>query len=163
MPSKKEIDENFNSFTGYLYLLFKYADKVLIGIDPGDIEHYHRIRNTLYHDGTGLAVDQEYINAYYTIAKLLLKRLFDVDFQEQQPEASIENVILNWNHIEEYLTELTDSSSSKSGIHKWEEAFSQGILPGDLVKHIADLRYSPLPKPETFSGLFFSGLLRPSY
>ena len=33
----------------------------MIGIDEADVEHYHRIRNTLYHNGTGLSVDDEYL------------------------------------------------------------------------------------------------------
>jgi len=139
-PSRKELDECNNGFTSYLSLLFKYADKKLIGIDPGDIEHYHRIRNTLYHDGTGLAVDQEYLNAYFTLAKLLLKRLFNIDFQEEQEDASLERLILNWNHIEEYLAEILETGLVHTGTYKWEDAISKGLLTMDLVKNITDLR-----------------------
>lgn len=139
-PSRKEIDNCNNSFTLYLSLLFKYADKKLIGIDPGDIEHYHRIRNTLYHDGTGLAVDQEYSNAYFTIARLLLKRLFNVELQEQHEEASLEKLIVNWNHIEETLTEILESGLVHAGTYKWEDAISKGLLTNDLVEEITNLR-----------------------
>lgn len=139
-PSRKEIDECNNGFTSYLSLLFKYADKKLIGIDPGDIEHYHRIRNTLYHDGTGLAVDQEYSNAYFTLAKLLIKRLFNVDFQEQHEEASLEKLIINWNHIEENLTEVLEAGLVHIGTYKWEEAISKGLITIELVNDISSLR-----------------------
>jgi hypothetical protein len=139
-PSRKEIDDCNNGFTSYLSLLFKYADNKLIGIDPGDIEHYHRIRNTLYHDGTGLAVDQEYINAYFTISKLLLKRLFNIDILEQHEEASLEKIIINWNHIEECLAEIFESGLVHTGTYKWEDAISKGLLTIDLIKEITSLR-----------------------
>lgn len=139
-PSRKEIDDCNNGFTSYLLLLFKFADKKLIGIDPGDIEHYHRIRNTLYHDGTGLAVDHEYINAYFTISKLLIKRLFNVDILEQQEEASLEKIIINWNQIEEHLAEIFDSGSVHNGTYKWEDAISKGLLTLDLINEITNLR-----------------------
>lgn len=139
-PSRKELLDCNNSFTQYLLLLFKYADKKLIGIDPGDIEHYHRIRNTLYHDGTGLAVDQEYLNAYFTISKLLLKRLFRIDLQDKHAEASLEKLIINWNYIEENLTKIFDSNLVHTGTFKWEEAISKGILTQKIVEDITNLR-----------------------
>ena len=70
---KQELDEAGNSFPQLLSLLFKYTPEKLVGIDAVDIEHYHRIRNKLYHDGTGLSVDDEYLIAYRGIAGVLLK------------------------------------------------------------------------------------------
>lgn len=139
-PSRKEIEECNNGFTNYLSLLFKYAEKKLIGIDPGDIEHYHRIRNTLYHDGTGLAVDHEYLTAYSILAKLLLKRLFNIDFKEQEEWGGLEKLILNWNHIEELLAQIMDIESIHSGTYKWEDAISRGLLTADLITDISILR-----------------------
>jgi hypothetical protein len=139
-PSKKELDDCNTSFTCFLSLLFKYEDNRLLGIVPGDIEHYHRIRNTLYHDGTGLAVDQEYIYAYIILAKLLLKRLFNVDFLEQQDDTSLEKLILDWNYIEEALTELFETGQVRSGSKKWIDAISMGLLSKELVSRIISLR-----------------------
>jgi len=139
-PSKKEIDDCNNSFTNYLSLLVKCADKKLIGFDPGDIEHYHRIRNTLYHDGTGLSVDQEYLNAYFVLAKLLLKRLFNVDFQEHHEKVSLEKLIVNWNHIEEYLTEISERRLVDKDTDKWAEEFSEGLITMNLIEDINNLR-----------------------
>lgn len=70
---KQELDEAGNGFPQLLSLLFKYTPEKLVGIDAVDIEHYHRIRNKLYHDGTGLSVDDEYLIAYRGIAGVLLK------------------------------------------------------------------------------------------
>lgn len=135
-PSRKEFDDCNNGFTNYLLLLTKYAEQKLIGIEPGDIEHYHRLRNTLYHDGTGLSVDQKHLDAYFVLAKLLLKRLFNIDFQEVEEHVSLEGVIINWNHIEELIAEITEDG----GTFKWEEAMSKGLLTIELINEISDLR-----------------------
>ncbi|MEQ9298520.1 MAG: DUF4431 domain-containing protein [Cyclobacteriaceae bacterium] len=140
VPSRKEISDCNNSFTAYLILLFRYAEKKLIGIEPGDIEHYHRIRNTLYHDGTGLAVDQDYLNSYFTIAKLLMKRLFNSELKERKNQASLEQLILNWNNIEELLAELMQGRVLQGGTFKWEEAITKELLTKELVMNIAHLR-----------------------
>src|SRR5688572_19576260 len=50
---RDDIEAVENSFPGLLALLWKHAGARLTGIDDTDIEHYHRIRNKLYHDGTG--------------------------------------------------------------------------------------------------------------
>jgi len=139
-PSKKEINDCNNSFTNYLSLLVKCADKKLIGIDPGDIEHYHRIRNTLYHDGTGLSVDQEYLNAYFVLAKLLLRRLFNIDFQEHHEKTSLEKLIINWNHIEEYLTEISETRLVNENTYKWAEEIPKELITMNLIEDINNLR-----------------------
>jgi len=138
-PSRKELDDAFNSFTSHLSLLYKYAEDKLIGIHPGDIEHYHRIRNTLYHDGTGLAVDQQYIDAYLTIAKLLLKRLFDTELSDVSIQPTLESIITGWNKIEEYLYEILDLPSAR-GKYPLAKALQDSALPGDMEEEVKSLR-----------------------
>ena len=76
----------------------------LTGLDDGDIEHYHRIRNTLYHDGTGLSVDTEYLHAYRSIAAILLQNLFGVAAPTKQTVSpSLDTLIRNWNQIEQII------------------------------------------------------------
>ncbi|MDP2277525.1 MAG: hypothetical protein Q8K51_04815, partial [Nitrospirota bacterium] len=57
---KKDIEEAGNIFPKLLALLYRHASSKLVGIDDADIEHYHRIRNKIYHEGTGLSVDDQY-------------------------------------------------------------------------------------------------------
>ncbi|WP_296150566.1 hypothetical protein [uncultured Flavobacterium sp.] len=139
-PSRKELDDCNNSFSNYLILLIKYATNKLVGIELGDIEHYHRIRNTLYHDGTGLAVDQEYLSAYNTLANLLLKRLFDVNIEYKIDNSSLEKIITNWNLIEEYLTEILEPGLVYSGIYLWDEAILSGLITSELAEEIMELK-----------------------
>jgi hypothetical protein len=83
-----------NSFPGLIALLWQHAADRLTGIDDADIEHYQRIRNKLYHDGTGLSVDRQYLLAYRQIAVLLLRNLFGVDLGEQRYAPTLERLIV---------------------------------------------------------------------
>lgn len=139
--TRKDLDAVENSFPGLTGLLWQHAGSKLTGIDDADIEHYHRIRNKLYHDGTGLSVDQQYLLAYRQIAVLLLKNLFGVDLGEPRPAPTLERLIVLWNQIQEIL----EAKLKKAGItHRhtfyWEEAMQAGIITGEDVKQITELR-----------------------
>ena len=100
---RKDVEAVENSFPGLLNLLWQHVGTRLTGIDEADIEHYHRIRNKLYHDGTGLGVDEQYLLAYRQITVLLLKNLFAVTLGEPKPAPTLERLIVLWNKIEEVL------------------------------------------------------------
>ncbi len=131
--SHKELDAVENSFPGLLGLLWQYVGGRLTGIDEADIEHYHRIRNKLYHDGTGLSVDKQYLFAYRQIAVLLIKNLFSVDLGEPKPAPTLERLIALWNQITEKFQEFDK-------IGGWEEAMKLGLLSPDDMQNHAELR-----------------------
>ncbi len=142
-PSRKEIDAAYNSFPSLIDLLVKYAPNRLVGIDPMDIEFYHRLRNKLYHDGTGLSVDESHISAYFTIAKLLLSKLFEIEYLSTSygKEPSPEDLLLIWNRIEKQLEELFYLAGiDDGGTYKWEEALNEKILTMDLINQLTELR-----------------------
>ena len=142
-PSRKEVEAASNSFPGLIDLLVKYATDRLVGIEPMDIEFYHRLRNKLYHDGTGLAVDENHIYAYFTIAKLLLSKLFEIEYVSTTDgkKPSPEDVLLIWNKIEKQLEELFYLAGiDDKGTYKWEEALSEKILSMDLINQLTELR-----------------------
>lgn len=137
---RKELDEAGNSFPKLLSLLFNYASGKLVGIDEADIEHYHRIRNTLYHNGTGLSVDDEYLIAYRDIAGVLLNNLFEFSVTPSTSESdSLGKLIINWNTIEREIKEKLENAGV-SGTYKWEEAFALGLLEPSDVQLLTELR-----------------------
>jgi hypothetical protein len=124
---RKELDDAGNSFPKLLALLAKHAADKLIGIDEADIEHYHRIRNTLYHQGTGLSVDDQYIMAYRGIAGVLLENLLNAKTAPPAPGVdSLERLIVNWNNIERLVRERMEAAGI-SVSHRWEEAFGANL------------------------------------
>lgn len=78
----------------------------LEGIDLGDIEYYHRLRNTVYHEGDGIAVEPEKVEAYLEIARLLLLSLFGTDVRGEvvpEPTSSLGTFLAKWAELEKEL------------------------------------------------------------
>jgi hypothetical protein len=139
--ARKDIEAVENSFPGLLNLLWHHAGTRLTGIDEADIEHYHRIRNKLYHDGTGLSVDDEYLLAYRQIAVLLLKYFFGVDLGDPKPAPTLERLILLWNQIEEVLNaKYGKAGISRGHTYHWEEAMRAGLLSSDDLQNLTEVR-----------------------
>ncbi len=138
---RKDFDEAENSFPRLLSLLWTHASSRLIGLDDSDIEHYHRIRNKLYHDGTGLSVDEQYLLAYRQIAAVLLQRLFNVETTPPKPAATLEHLIVLWNQLEtELMSKLNSAGIHRGNTYKWEQAIEQDVLTIDFVYSLAELR-----------------------
>jgi hypothetical protein len=142
--SRKDMDEAENSFPKLLLLLFDRACNRLTGLDAADIEHYHRIRNKLYHDGTGLSVDGEYLLAYRQIAAVLLQNLFSVPIQEPGPTPDLGRLILLWNQLDRIVrTRLR--IAEKNGKHintlsKLTMGASEGIFDSDDIAKFLEIR-----------------------
>jgi hypothetical protein len=64
------------NFPMLLDALEKYAASKLDGIDLGEIEWYHRLRNQLYHQGNGLTVERDKVEVYAELANVLFTNLF---------------------------------------------------------------------------------------
>lgn len=139
---RSEIEAARNSFPKLVELLFKQVGHRLTGIDPDDIEHYHRIRNRLYHEGTGFSVDDQYLVAYRSIATLLLQNLFGVAYAknvEQPPR--LDSLILNWNRIEQNIkARLREAGIDDRHTFKWEQAFQVQALAPAYVRDLTELR-----------------------
>jgi hypothetical protein len=85
--SRKEYAEISESFPRLLDALEQYAVDKLDGIDIGEVEWYHRLRNQLYHQGNGLTVEKEKVQVYSELARLLFRNLFDVEIQASRTKA----------------------------------------------------------------------------
>ena len=138
---RKEVDEAGNSFPKMVELVFNKAQSKLSGLDDSDIEHYHRIRNQLYHNGTGLGVDRRYLVAYRQIAAVLLDNLFGIKALSKEAEATLENLILLFNEVETLVREVFDHSNIDTGdTFKWEMAMKAGVLKVTDINQLTELR-----------------------
>lgn len=138
---RRDVEAVENSFPRLLGLLWQRATGRLTGIDEADIEHYHRIRNKLYHDGTGLSVDEQYLLAYRQIAVLLLRNLFGVALGDPKPAPTLERLIVLWNKIEEALNgKLKKVGIDRSHTFFWEQAVQSGVLSSVDISNLTELR-----------------------
>jgi len=137
---KKEIDDAGNNFPKMVELLFKYASSKLTGLDDGDIEHYHRIRNKLYHDGTGLSVDKNYLLAYRQIAAILLNNLFAVSVKAPSREPTLENLILLWNEVVTLLKSRLREEGHEITLTSQMYIFANDLLSAEEYRQLIRLR-----------------------
>jgi hypothetical protein len=72
---RKDFNEIAGSFPALLDALERYASDKIRGIDLGEIEWYHRLRNELYHQGNGLTVERQKVEVYAELASVLFKNL----------------------------------------------------------------------------------------
>lgn len=78
-PSRGEIDRAAGKFPRLLDLAYKLNPGAFDEISLNDVDYYHRLRNMLYHEGTGISVDESQLVEYYKVAVTLQRRLFGVD------------------------------------------------------------------------------------
>ena len=110
-PTRKHYEEASSSFTGLIDLLEEYAGNKLSGIELGDIEVYHRLRNTLYHDGNGVTVDPEHVDSYLQIAQVLLGNLLGVKLENTKttlPSSSLGDLVSKWAQLSVDIRYLND-------------------------------------------------------
>ncbi len=141
---KKDIEEAGNIFPKLLSLLYRHASSKLVGIDDADIEHYHRIRNKIYHEGTGLSVDDQYLRAYRSIAALLLQNLFNVSVKQTSSDRyTLEKLILNWNEIEHIIKKNSGGIGITANNYNFKKVFTAIIKDNkDLINvvHLKEAR-----------------------
>lgn len=98
-PPLKRLQETGSSFPALLDLLEEFAKGKLDGIDLGDIEVYHRLRNKLYHEGHGITVEPKYVDSYLQIAKVLLDNLLGLELEKDKsnpPSSSLGALVSKW-------------------------------------------------------------------
>lgn len=117
--SRRDFAEISDSFPKMLDALEEHASEFLEGIDLGDIEWFHRLRNQLYHQGNGLTVAREQVEVYAELAKLLFRNLFNDDIPVA---AEDENLLLGqflavWVDFEKLITSLSEKNINRMSTH----------------------------------------------
>jgi hypothetical protein len=80
-PGRKELASAAESFPALLDLLASHASSLLGDVDLGDVERYHRLRNQLYHEGNGITVERQRVEAYFQMAAELFESLFGMHLE----------------------------------------------------------------------------------
>lgn len=108
-PVRRELDEARGSLPRLLDLLERNAETKLGTIDPDEIRFYHGLRNALYHEGNGITVEPDKVEAYLEIARVLFLNLFDIDVRGDvvpSPTSPVALFLASWADFEERLQRL---------------------------------------------------------
>ena len=115
----------------------------------GDIEWYHRIRNTLYHESNGVTVDKEKVDSYLQIAVILFNSLFNEAFNTEaplEPASVVGEIVLRSSQLEHNLNILYNKHFPEEGgprvpiIKAVQRLSEKGVLPENLVTQINESR-----------------------
>lgn len=148
--SRNEYQEFAETFPKLLDALEKYANSKLSGVDLGEIEWYHRLRNQLYHQGNGLTVERDKVEVYSELANVLFTNLFGFPLVESGDDASaiLANFMTAWVNLEKSLARaghklmgsaMRDHPVSSFDIGHFLE--TQGFLTKGDAEEIQTLRH----------------------
>ena len=104
--SRRKFEEISDNFTLLLDKFEELAPDKILGIELGDLEWYHRLRNQLYHQGNGIIVEKRKVEAYTEIAKILFLNLFEVPVKDEiikKPLSLVGEFINNYATLEKNL------------------------------------------------------------
>jgi len=126
--------------------LEKHASTKLLGIDLGEIEWYHRLRNQLYHQGNGLTVERDKVEVYAQLANTLFPNLFGSKLVESVSSSSelLGDFMNAWTALEVELGRLTMAISSKpprSPIDSMRIVRNANILSPTQVAELESFRH----------------------
>lgn len=142
-----EFAEISESFPNLLDALEKYAADKMSGIDIGEIEWFHRLRNQLYHQGNGLTVERKNAEVYAEIANLLFFNLFGVKLVADKDDSTrlLGDFMEAWITYEKALKEhflLTRENKrySYSYFNSLHSLRDQGVLSKSEIEELQQMR-----------------------
>lgn len=145
--ARNRYDEFSESFPRLLDAIHEFASNKLTGINLGEIEWYHRLRNQLYHEGNGLTVEREKVTVYAELAKVLFKNLFgeDIDVKGPVESESLGRFLMAWADLERLVYALVSKATVTAStrmhfLHYVRELERKGILSNEATELINELR-----------------------
>ena len=142
--SRREISDASESFPKLLDALEIHAEAKIDGINLGEIEWYHRLRNELYHQGNGLTVERDKVEVYSELAKLLFKNLFGVELLPDEAHSGHEilgSFMWKWAHFERrlhaYASDRNENVVNRTLHHRY---LLQNLLTEEELKDLDMIR-----------------------
>lgn len=135
--TRKERDEYCRNFPSLLDGIEKHAQEKLIGLNLGEFEWFHRLRNELYHQGNGLTVERRNLEVYAELCEKLFEALFEIELELNVPKDSdaalIGEFFESWINIERKLTEWAPENNRRSVGAIVAALHEKGHLTSDVV------------------------------
>jgi hypothetical protein len=144
--SRSEFAEINESFPKLLDALENHVGDKLDGIDLGEIDWYHRLRNELYHQGNGLTVERNKAVVYAELAQLLFLRLFGFAIQVEKPDQTeiVGNFVTAWSNLYRVLESVArdrfPDTNLRGATAIIPEMMEHGLLDQQTIQEIQTLR-----------------------
>lgn len=142
--TRKRFEEVTSTFPNLLDGFEEFASDKLNGVELGDIEWFHRLRNQLYHDGNGITVEKEKVEAYAEIAKILFENLFAIQVEESGDETIHHNLtgefIKIWAELEKLTSFTTFEGRRILPLERFKILAEKGELSNSQAQRLDEIR-----------------------
>ncbi|WP_168223048.1 hypothetical protein [Oceanicola sp. D3] len=149
---KSEITSNFPSL---LDGVEEHAQERISGLDLGEIEWFHGLRNRLYHKGNGLTIERRKVEVYAELAKTLFSQLFlvEIELDEKMEMDVLGKFIASWTRLERSVRKLDNEDraqpfSNSLSFLKYSKVISQKQF--DTALRLRNVRNEVLHGPEEY-------------
>ncbi|MBF4474268.1 hypothetical protein [Methanobacterium formicicum] len=135
--SRSKYEEKTKYFADLLDTIEEVAPDKLIGVELGDIEWYHELRNKLYHDGMGITVEKEKVQGYAELAKILFFNLFNHNVEDfiEVPYSLVGELIHLFSLLEQEVARVnTDREGRYIPFRSIIKLTEKGVLTKDFEK-----------------------------
>lgn len=146
--SRTEYEKTSESFPRLLDALEQCANDKLVGIDLVDLEWYHRLRNKIYHEGSGITVERQKAENYAEIAKILFQNLFETPMEVPKDirPTVIGEFIGKWAGLERALHNMVVSRAPEGAVRFEPPSMlirqlrHLGLVSEDFIKSFDEIR-----------------------
>jgi len=140
--TRKQRSQYCENFPSLLDGIEEAAGSKTEGMNLGEIEWFHRLRNELYHQGNGLTVDRTKVEAYAEIAKRLFISLFgeasELDLEETKSMDRLGRFLSDWARIEAAMRKVGGPEGTPLlGFHNLKDA---KVINDREFHRLSDLR-----------------------
>jgi hypothetical protein len=149
--TRKDFSDASESFPKLLDAMETHAQEKLVGVDLGELEWFHRLRNELYHQGNGLTVARTNVEVYAELARVLFQNLFgfgvgERDEHDSQAHRLLGEFLSAWVEIEKLVVKLVVSNpdieqgARHTPIVAIRALVGGGIIPTGVAAELDELR-----------------------
>jgi hypothetical protein len=145
--SRKQREEFCAGFPSLLDGLEEHAADKIVGLNLGEFEWFHRLRNQLYHEGNGLTVEKRYVEVYAELAAKLFEALFGCPLELNSPEGTSTELIgeffQDWIEIERKLVQVSGEDRKRSMFATVQALHRDGQLDdkqAELIRQVQGIR-----------------------
>ncbi len=134
-------DDICSGFPKLLDGIEEHASQLIHGLDLGVFEWFHRLRNQLYQQGSGLTVERTKVEAYAELGRKLFRGLFGIDLElsGSKDMRKLGEFLDGWIEIERGLQKAANSDRPSSIRESLSKLVSEAKISPEQVSQINDL------------------------
>ncbi len=112
---REDLNKSMRNFPALLDAIQNHANQYVSLEELDQIEQFHRLRNSLYHEGNGITVEKKVLEVYAALVNNLISRLFNIEIIDliKSPDVQFKLIgefLSNWASLENKLRDISPES-----------------------------------------------------